>query len=100
VNLVRNAAEAVGGDGRIVLRGERTDDGGLALSVEDSGPGVAPEAEPKLFVPFASTKAEGTGLGLPLVARVASLHGAVVTAGRSPALGGAAFRITFPPPAR
>lgn len=97
VNLVRNAAEAAGEDGRIVVRGERTADGAFVLTVEDSGPGIAPEAAPKLFVPFSSTKADGTGLGLSLVAKIASLHGASVTAARSEALGGASFRISFPP---
>ncbi|MBK9088936.1 MAG: PAS domain-containing protein [Holophagales bacterium] len=97
VNLVRNAAEAAGEDGRILVRGESTPDAGFVLTVEDSGPGIAPEAVPKLFVPFSSTKADGTGLGLSLVAKIAALHGASVTAGRSDALGGASFRIAFPP---
>jgi signal transduction histidine kinase len=100
VNLVRNAAEAAGETGRILVRGETTPDGAIVLAVEDSGPGIAPEAMAKLFVPFTSTKADGTGLGLSLVAKIASLHGASVTAGRSEALGGAAFRIAFPPGAR
>ncbi len=97
VNLVRNAAEAAGEDGRILVRGESTPDAAFVLTVEDSGPGIAPEAVPKLFVPFSSTKADGTGLGLSLVAKIVSLHGASVTAGRSEALGGASFRIAFPP---
>ena len=97
VNLVRNAAEAGGEEGRVMVRGERTPDGAFALTVEDSGPGIPPEAVAKLFVPFSSTKADGTGLGLSLVAKIASLHGAGVTAGRSGALGGAAFRVAFPP---
>ena len=97
VNLVRNAAEAAGEDGHVLVRGESTPDAAFVLTVEDSGPGVAPEAVSKLFVPFSSTKADGTGLGLSLVAKIASLHGASVTAGRSDALGGAAFRIAFPP---
>ncbi len=97
VNLVRNAAEAAGEDGRILVRGESTPDAAFVLTVEDSGPGIAPEAVPKLFVPFSSTKADGTGLGLSLVAKIAALHGASVTAGRSDALGGASFRIAFPP---
>ena len=99
VNLVRNAAEAAGESGRVVVRGGRTPEGGVTLTVEDSGPGVAPGAVPKLFVPFSSTKADGTGLGLSLVAKVASLHGAAVTTGRSAALGGAAFVLSFPPEA-
>ncbi len=97
VNLVRNAAEAAEEGGRVLVRGDGTPDGGFLLAVEDSGPGVAPEAVAKLFVPFSSTKADGTGLGLSLVAKIASLHGADVSAGRSEALGGASFRISFPP---
>lgn len=97
VNLVRNAVEAAGESGHVLVRGGRTSEGGFALTVEDSGPGVAPEAASKLFVPFSSTKADGTGLGLSLVAKIASLHGAGVTAERSGSLGGAAFRVSFPP---
>lgn len=99
VNLVRNAAEAAGEDGRVVVRGEAAPDGAVALTVEDSGPGLPAEAAARLFVPFSSTKAGGTGLGLSLVAKIAALHGAAVSAGRSEALGGASFRIEFPPPA-
>ncbi len=97
VNLVRNAAEAAGDGGRVAVRGEPTGDGGLALVVEDSGPGVSPEAAKKLFVPFTSTKEGGTGLGLSLVAKIAALHGGSVAASRSAALGGAAFRLDLPP---
>ena len=98
-NLVRNAVEAAGEGGRVLVRGERAADGSLHLAVEDSGAGLSPEALPKLFVPFASTKPGGTGLGLSLVAKIATLHGASVSAGRSEALGGASFRIVFPPTA-
>lgn len=97
VNLVRNAAEAAGPDGRVLVRGGTAEDGGTVLSVEDSGPGVPPEAAGKLFVPFASTKEGGTGLGLSLVAKIAALHGGSVGAARSAALGGAAFRVALPP---
>ncbi len=97
VNLVRNATEAAGEDGRVLLRGE-PGPAGSALTVEDSGPGVSAEALPKLFVPFASTKEGGTGLGLSLVAKIAALHGGEAAAGRSERLGGASFRITLPGP--
>lgn len=97
VNLVRNATEAAGEEGRVVVRGEREGDGSIAVLVEDSGPGLSPEAASRLFVPFSSTKAGGTGLGLSLVAKIAALHGATVAAGRSESLGGASFRIVFPP---
>lgn len=98
VNLVRNAVEAAGEGGRVVVRGRAAPDGAVSLVVEDSGPGLSAEAAARLFVPFSSTKAGGTGLGLSLVAKIAALHGATVTAGRSEALGGASFRVELPPP--
>ncbi|MBK9964303.1 MAG: ATP-binding protein, partial [Holophagales bacterium] len=62
--------------------------------MEDSGPGIAPEAVRKLFVPFSSTKADGTGLGL-VVAKISTLHGASVTAAARQPSGGPSFRIAF-----
>ena len=52
VNLVRNAAEAAGEAGRILVRGESTPDGAFVLTVEDSGPGIAPEAVAEALRPL------------------------------------------------
>jgi C4-dicarboxylate-specific signal transduction histidine kinase len=43
--------------------------GSCVLTVEDSGPGISPDARPKLLQPFFTTKTQGTGLGLAIVAR-------------------------------
>lgn len=48
------------------------------VMVEDDGPGVAPEIRPRMFEPFVSGKARGTGLGLALVARTAEAHRGVL----------------------
>lgn len=59
----------------------RADDGGLALGVSDNGPGVAPEDLPRLrerFFRSAQVTAEGCGLGLTIVGRIAELHGATL----------------------
>jgi two-component system, NtrC family, nitrogen regulation sensor histidine kinase NtrY len=74
VNLLKNAIEAVGQDGRITLRlGQR---GRRAfLEVEDTGPGLSEEARTNLFTPFFTTKAGGQGLGLTLVKEVLGQHG-------------------------
>jgi two-component system sensor histidine kinase PilS (NtrC family) len=75
-NLVRNAAEAMGGQGdlRISAAQERTSDDGqpaqVELMVADSGPGIPAEARDRLFEPFFTTKARGTGLGLATVHRI------------------------------
>jgi signal transduction histidine kinase len=85
INLVTNAAEALGKDGTIKLRAE---DGQIALrgqmrevviiEVEDNGTGIPPEVQKRLFDPFFTTKASGTGLGLSIVARIIEKHGGVL----------------------
>jgi signal transduction histidine kinase len=82
INLVRNAAESIGGRGQIILRG-RTAAGRLhglflpliILEVEDTGTGMTPEVQKRLFDPFFSTKEGGTGLGLAIAARILEKHG-------------------------
>jgi len=82
INLVRNAMEAVGDGGTIRLRalsGERRINGVLRrvalIEVKDNGPGIPPDARPRLFDPFFTTKSGGTGLGLSIVARIIEKHG-------------------------
>jgi len=67
-NLVANAADAIGDDGRIVVRASTFPDGpGLIISVEDDGPGIPAANLDRVFEPFFTTKFSGTGLGLPVV---------------------------------
>jgi nitrogen fixation/metabolism regulation signal transduction histidine kinase len=99
VNVLKNAAEAIGEDGRIVLRlgfasgrnGSRQR-GRPYLSIKDSGPGIPEEVRPLLFTPFFSTKKNGRGLGLTLVQEILSQHGFdfSLAPGES---GGAEFRV-------
>lgn len=100
LNLVRNAAEAcegaVGG-GKVVVRGEvvRSEQSGLQrISVLDNGPGIEAGAQGKLFRPFYTTKAHGTGLGLAVVQKIIVQHGGQVEAKNRPE-GGAAFMVTL-----
>jgi signal transduction histidine kinase len=82
INLVQNAAESIGHDGKITLR-ERLDTARLEgqqrpvviLEVEDTGRGISPEVQERLFDPFFSTKEDGTGLGLSIAARILQKHG-------------------------
>jgi two-component system nitrogen regulation sensor histidine kinase GlnL len=93
LNLVKNAAEAMGDapDGEIVLTtaykpGFRLSVPGnpskvtlpLEFCVRDNGAGVPEELIPHLFEPFVTTKANGTGLGLALVAKIIRDHGGVI----------------------
>ncbi|MGH9361972.1 MAG: sensor histidine kinase, partial [Thermoanaerobaculia bacterium] len=65
VNVLKNALEAIGADGTITLRlGQRGPRPFVAI--EDSGPGLRPEARANLFTPFFTTKENGNGLGLSI----------------------------------
>jgi signal transduction histidine kinase len=82
INLVRNAADAIEGVGAVTLRARaaRTSLGGreaevVILEVSDTGKGIPPEVQKRLFDPFFSTKETGTGLGLPIAARLVEKHG-------------------------
>lgn len=85
INLVQNAAEAIGHGGTVTLRARRECQplGGrerdvVVLEVGDTGPGIPPEIEKRLFDPFFSTKRGGTGLGLSIGARLVEQHGGVI----------------------
>jgi signal transduction histidine kinase len=84
-NLVHNGADAIVGAGTVTLRaraaraslgGRETD--AVVLEVTDTGKGIPPEVEKRLFDPFFSTKETGTGLGLPIAARIVEKHGGVL----------------------
>lgn len=83
LNIVRNAAQAIGESGRITLRtriGRRQSVGGvlyrqvLRVDVHDDGPGVPEELKEKMFFPLVTGRAEGTGLGLALAQEIVSRH--------------------------
>jgi two-component system sensor kinase FixL len=72
-NLLLNAAQAMQGRGEIVIRLQTT--GAHAhIDIRDRGTGIPPEVRDKLFTPFFTTKARGTGLGLATVRRIAEAH--------------------------
>ncbi len=94
MNLVKNAAEAIGDNkqqGRIVMQtsfrpGVRLSVQGsdarislpLMIQIEDNGPGVPDHLKEHLFDPFVTTKPYGTGLGLALVAKIINDHGGII----------------------
>lgn len=101
VNVLKNAAEAIGEDGRIALRlgyeGGRNggwDRGRPCLSIKDSGPGIPDDVRALLFTPFFSTKKNGRGLGLTLVQEILSQHGFEFSLAPGEG-GGAEFRVGF-----
>ncbi|MDP9337677.1 MAG: ATP-binding protein [Acidobacteriota bacterium] len=101
LNLARNAAEASSGaanGGRVLIRGEvvlGAETGFQRITIFDNGPGIPNSARGKLFRPFYTTKANGTGLGLAVVQKIIIQHGGQVDARNRPE-GGAAFIVTLP----
>jgi PAS domain S-box-containing protein len=101
LNLTRNAAEASVGaanGGRVLLRGEvarHEETYTQRITIFDNGAGIAAGNLPKLFRPFFTTKAKGTGLGLAVVQKIIVQHGGRVEA-RNRTEGGAAFIVTLP----
>jgi two-component system NtrC family sensor kinase len=93
-NLLRNARQAAGEQGRVLVRA-RAQDGSVLLTVEDSGPGLSEDARSRLFEPFFTTKERGTGLGLALSLAIVQSHRGSLEAGQSP-LGGASFTVKLP----
>jgi len=91
-NLVGNAVEALGGRGGEIRLSARRADGRAFLSVEDSGPGVAPETLSRLFEPYFSSKSGGTGLGLAIAKKIVEEHRGTISAENLPQGG---FRVMF-----
>jgi two-component system nitrogen regulation sensor histidine kinase NtrY len=91
LNVIKNAMEATGGAGTILIRATANP---ATLAVEDSGPGLTEEAQANLFTPFFSTKPHGQGIGLTLVSEILAGHGFDYALGRTER-GTTAFTIAF-----
>ena len=94
INLVRNAVDAaLETHGAVSVEWQRTDEE-LELRVLDEGPGIAHSAN--LFVPFYTTKADGTGIGLVLSRQIAEAHGGTLTLRNRAEARGAEALLTLP----
>src|SRR5882762_873757 len=92
-NLLRNAAEAMGGRGSIEIAVSR-DGNGLAVTVADHGAGIPDDLRQRVFEPYFTTKNDGTGLGLALVRQTIEAHNGSITVAETPG-GGATFSIVL-----
>ena len=93
-NLLVNAVQAMGGRGRLTVRLEESE-GGVHIDITDSGPGIPADVQTRLFTPFFTTKARGTGLGLATVRRIAEAHRGTVRFLASDSAG-TTVRLTLP----
>ena len=97
LNLVRNSLEALrdrGGGGRIAVSAYRDVDSRMIITVADDGPGIPQNLREKVFVPFFTTKRQGSGVGLTLVRQIVVLHGGMMDISETPG-GGATIKLRF-----
>jgi signal transduction histidine kinase len=94
VGLLANAADATPAGGRVVVRAH-ANGGAVELAVADSGHGVAPELRGRVFEPFFTTRANGTGLGLAVARQIVEAHGGRIDVADAPG-GGACFTVRLP----
>jgi signal transduction histidine kinase len=98
VNLITNAYEAMDGHGRLrisIAPEVQYMRPGVAVIIEDSGPGVPSESREQIFNPFFTSKKEGVGLGLSIVAKIIDDHRGSIRL-ESPPGQGARFHVFLP----
>src|SRR5215207_7262035 len=89
-NILRNAAEACHGQGDLEIIAAPEDGGGVRIEIRDHGPGVPAAMAERIFDPYSTGKAGGTGLGLALVKQTIEMHGGSIRVTETPG-GGATF---------
>jgi len=97
INLLRNAADAAAGasaEPQVWLAGGVSERGRAVIEIADNGPGFADEIKDKIFLPFFTTKPDGSGIGLALARQIMLIHKGAITASAR-AGGGALFRLMF-----
>jgi two-component system sensor histidine kinase FlrB len=94
-NLAMNALEAASGPVALQLWVGALNDNWLQIRVRDNGPGISEDILDRVFDPFFTTRAQGTGLGLAVVAMTVSNHGGEISVQNRPE-GGAEFLINLP----
>jgi nitrogen fixation/metabolism regulation signal transduction histidine kinase len=89
-NLIINGIDAMDGRGIIEIRADlvkKRESRYCRLSIRDTGKGISEEDKPRIFTPYFTTKASGTGLGLPIVERIVNDHGGTIWFNSAPGMG-------------
>ena len=99
VNLVLNARDAMPEGGTVSLRTAPTPEGGVKITVQDAGSGIAPESLDRIFEPFYTTKpvGKGAGLGLSLAQGILQAHGGRIDV-EATSTSGTTLSLVLPPP--
>ncbi len=96
INLLKNAAEALEAqdDAQLYLSARQSTRGYVLIELTDNGPGIPAEIANEVFVPFYTTKRDGSGVGLALARQIMIAHGGSITLS-TPESGGARFTLVF-----
>ena len=96
INLLHNAEQALNGrsDGEIKLSAYFNQRGRITVEVADNGPGIEEDILNRIFVPYFTTKPDGSGIGLALTRQIMTNHGGFIRASNLEN-GGASFKMTF-----
>lgn len=95
INLVKNAMQAVENvtEPEIVISASRSSAGHSEIKITDNGPGIPPEIMDQVFIPFFTTKENGSGIGLSLTRQIMRNHGGTIEVASSP--GNTRFTLKF-----
>lgn len=89
INIIKNAIEACAEvpSPQIQVKSSVSETGTVSITVSDNGPGILPNVLDKIFIPFFTTKENGSGIGLSLCKQIMHLHGGNITASSTPEQG-------------
>lgn len=103
LNVARNGTQAINGVGQLIIRtraerqytvGNKRVRLAIRIDVEDSGPGILPDMQDKIFYPMVTGRDEGTGLGLPIAQNILTQHGGIIECKSQP--GKTTFSLIIP----
>jgi signal transduction histidine kinase len=95
LNLLVNALHVLPKGGQVIVSTFGPEDGRVGFEVADDGPGIPPELQAEIFMPFVTRREGGTGLGLAFAERVIAAHQGQITVRSTPGVG-ATFRVELP----
>ena len=94
INLIQNSQQAMSNAGAVRVVARLNKRGHVSIEVSDNGPGIPSDIRKKIFVPFFTTKRDGSGVGLALARQVMIAHGGSISVAEN-AQGGASFTLNF-----